>query len=45
VFEAWELCGYTPEILLGITMAETLIAVAVVTLVLNAALIIKSRQA
>jgi len=43
VFEAWELCGYTPEILFGVTMAETLILVAVVTLILNAALIIKSR--
>lgn len=25
VFEAWESCGYTPELLFGITMAEGLI--------------------
>lgn len=24
VFEAWELCGYTPELLFGITIAEAL---------------------
>jgi disulfide bond formation protein DsbB len=24
VFEAWELCGYTPELLFGVTFAETL---------------------
>lgn len=31
VFEAWELCGYTPEPLFGVTMAEALVAVAALT--------------
>jgi len=35
VFEAWELCGYTPEIIFGITMAETLIAISLVYLLAN----------
>lgn len=28
VFEPWELCGYTPDIIFGITMAETLMAIS-----------------
>lgn len=28
VFEAWELCGWTPELLFGITMAEGLLVMA-----------------
>ncbi len=37
IFEPWELCGWTPELLFGITMAEALLvtaAVAVVTTLL-----------
>ena len=28
LFEVWEACGYTPELWLGITMAEGLVAIA-----------------
>ncbi len=35
VFEPWELCGYTPEILFGITMAETLAGLAGLFLLAN----------
>lgn len=30
VFEVWEACGYTPELLFGITMAEGLVATGAV---------------
>ena len=29
LFEIWEACGYTPELLLGITMAEGLVAASI----------------
>lgn len=29
VFEPWELCGYTPDLLFGVTMAEALTVVSV----------------
>lgn len=32
-FEAWELCGYTPELLFGVTMAEALVVFAAAALV------------
>lgn len=32
IFEPWEPCGYTPELLFGITMAEALIVAAVALL-------------
>ncbi|MEM9302251.1 MAG: disulfide bond formation protein B [Pseudomonadota bacterium] len=32
VFEAWELCGYTPELLFGVTMAEGLMVGSVLAL-------------
>jgi len=35
VFEAWELCGWTPELLFGITMAEGLLVMASAALVLT----------
>lgn len=35
-FEAWELCGYTPELLFGVTMAEGLVAVATLTILFMA---------
>lgn len=45
VFEPWELCGYTPEILFGITMAETLVGIAALYLMANVTLLFKTRQA
>ena len=39
VFEPWELCGYTPEILFGITMAETLVGLAGLFLLANISLL------
>jgi len=35
VFEPWELCGYTPDIILGITMAEILVALSLLYVVAN----------
>lgn len=35
VFEAWELCGWTPELLFGITMAEGLLVMAAGALVIT----------
>ncbi len=40
VFEPWEPCGYTPEVLFGITMAESLIALSVVALAASLAMLI-----
>ena len=33
VFEAWELCGYTPDLLFGVTMAEALVVSAGLTII------------
>ena len=38
VFEAWEPCGYTPYIVLKITMAETLLGIGALVLVVALAL-------
>ena len=35
MFKIWEPCGYTPEILFGITMAESLIVLSAVLLLLS----------
>lgn len=35
IFEPWELCGYTPEIIKGVTMAEILIVTAAVSFALS----------
>ncbi|MDF2181076.1 disulfide bond formation protein B [Neptuniibacter sp. CAU 1671] len=35
VFEPWETCGYTPELLFGITMAEALMAFSVVLMIIS----------
>ena len=35
VFKVWEACGYTPELLFGITMAEALIVLSVILLMLS----------
>lgn len=40
VFEPWEPCGYTPELLFGITMAEGLIVFSVLAVITSAALLI-----
>ena len=44
VFEPWELCGYTPDILFGITMAETLAGLAALFLIANIFLIKNIRK-
>lgn len=33
IFKPWEACGYTPELLFGITMAEGLVALAVLLVI------------
>ncbi len=38
MFKVWEPCGYTPELLFGITMAEALMAMSVMLTVTSAAL-------
>jgi len=35
IFEPWELCGYTPEIVKGVTMAEVLVMTAAVSFALS----------
>jgi disulfide bond formation protein DsbB len=45
LFKVWEACGYTPELLFGITMAEALIVIssglALVSLVMTTVAIIR----
>ncbi|WP_353571167.1 disulfide bond formation protein B [Candidatus Albibeggiatoa sp. nov. BB20] len=36
IFEPWEPCGYTPELLFGITMAESLIVLSVTAILITA---------
>ncbi|HHJ15076.1 MAG TPA: disulfide bond formation protein B [Gammaproteobacteria bacterium] len=38
VFKVWEACGYTPQLLFGITMAEALVALGVLLVLATAAL-------
>ncbi len=42
VFEPWELCGYTPDLLLGITMAEGLLAISLACVAVMTAVLIGS---
>lgn len=35
IFKIWEPCGYTPELLFGITMAEALIVLSVILLIIS----------
>jgi disulfide bond formation protein DsbB len=35
IFEPWELCGYTPEIVKGVTMAEVLVMTAAISFALS----------
>jgi len=42
LFKIWEACGYTPELLFGITMAESLVALAVVALLISITMTIAS---
>jgi len=42
VFKIWEACGYTPELLFGITMAESLVVLAVAALVISIAMTLAS---
>ena len=38
LFKVWEACGYTPQLLFGITMAEALVALGVLLVLVTAAL-------
>jgi len=38
MFQVWEPCGYTPELLFGVTMAEALIVISFSLLLVNIAL-------
>lgn len=42
LFEPWEACGYTPEVLFSITMAEGLVAIAGLGVLLMAAMSLSS---
>ncbi|MGH1429792.1 MAG: disulfide bond formation protein B [Neptuniibacter sp.] len=42
MFEPWEPCGYTPELLFGITMAEGLVLFAVALTLMTATLLLAS---
>ncbi len=42
IFKIWEACGYTPELLFGITMAESLVVLAAAALVICATMTIAS---
>ncbi|WP_420600404.1 disulfide bond formation protein B [Neptuniibacter sp.] len=42
MFEPWEPCGYTPELLFGITMAEGLVLFAAVLTLMTATLLLAS---
>ncbi|MGB0468657.1 MAG: disulfide bond formation protein B [Pontibacterium sp.] len=42
VFEPWEPCGYTPELLMGITMAEGLMIICPVTIIVSILMIFSS---
>ena len=39
IFKVWESCGYTPELLFGITMAEALLILSSILLVLSTSMI------
>ncbi|MDH5391680.1 MAG: disulfide bond formation protein B [Gammaproteobacteria bacterium] len=40
VFKVWEACGYTPELLFGITMSEALIVLSAILLLLSSAMLL-----
>ena len=40
VFKVWEACGYTPELIFGITMAEALLALSAIFVLISLALMI-----
>jgi disulfide bond formation protein DsbB len=40
VFKVWEACGYTPELLFGVTMAEALLVISLVLLVMSMLMIL-----
>ncbi len=45
VFEVQEPCGYTPELLFGVTMAEALIVFSIILITINAILLLNYLQA
>jgi disulfide bond formation protein DsbB len=42
LFKVWEACGYTPELLFGITMAEGLVVISAVLVLLTAVMTLAS---
>jgi len=42
VFKVWEACGYTPELLFGVTMAEALVVLGVVALLITVTMTVAS---
>ncbi len=42
VFKVWEACGYTPELLFGVTMAEALLVMSASLLLISCALIVSA---
>ncbi len=42
LFKVWEACGYTPELLFGVTMAEALVALGMVALLITAVMTVAS---
>lgn len=42
LFKVWEACGYTPELLFGITMAEALLMMSASLVLLSSTLIIST---
>jgi len=42
LFKVWEACGYTPELLFGITMAESLVLLGAATLLVSVTMTVAS---
>jgi disulfide bond formation protein DsbB len=45
LFKAWEPCGYTPQLLFGITMAEALVVMSIMLLVISLVFVIATLAA
>ena len=42
LFKVWEACGYTPELLFGVTMAESLVLLGVATVLVSVTMTVAS---
>ncbi|MDH3971388.1 MAG: disulfide bond formation protein B, partial [Gammaproteobacteria bacterium] len=40
MFKVWEACGYTPELLFGVTMAEALLVLSIMLVAMGTLLIL-----